>query len=144
MKFSVSRVLVRQLIGSKYAWSHEQGLRVSQSVLGCLAQGQRVDVDFSGISATTLQFLNSSIGTLIRELPWEDLTGSISVTNFPLRYCFLLEAVLIVWRGIDVKPHQVVKKTEVLLDIARLFIPFGERYDQVEPDAREENICYYR
>ncbi|MFC1833243.1 STAS-like domain-containing protein [Thermodesulfobacteriota bacterium] len=121
------RILVKQLVGSKYLWTHEQGLLVSEAVLRGLSCVTRVELDFYGVQVITLQFLNSAIGKLIRVLPWQDLKESVALVNFPLEQANLLEAVLIVWREIDIHPQRVVKHTGLIQDVAYWLSPFEKR-----------------
>lgn len=123
----MDRVLVKQLIGNKYLWSHEQGLMVSQTVLRRISWASRVELDFYGVRAVTLQFLNSAIGTLIRVLPWQDLKESVALVNFPLEQATLLESILVVWREIDFDPQRVVKHTGLMEDVAYWLSPFEKR-----------------
>jgi hypothetical protein len=89
-----------------------------------------VTVDFIGIDAVNLQFLNAALGTLIRELPWNDLKESISIKSFPLRYSYLLEAVFMTWRSCAYRPNLAVKKKSLMLDMAYLFTAFEERFEE--------------
>ena len=120
-------VRVKQLIGSRYLWSHEQGLLVSETVLRRIYRGEYVEVDFSGTAALTLQFLNSAVGNLVRQVPWKELGESISFVNSPLEHARLFEAILIVWMEIEFDPRKVVKKTPLMEDMAFLFTPFEKR-----------------
>ena len=60
-------ILIRDYIGGDTAVSYEDGKKCQQDIIKVLDQGDKVNLDFSGIDYVITAFLNPIIGDLILE-----------------------------------------------------------------------------
>ena len=61
----MKNILIKQYTKSPIAVSYEDGEKCQVDILECLDQGEKVDLDFSGIDYVIAAFLNPVIGDLI-------------------------------------------------------------------------------
>lgn len=61
----MKEILMKQYIEGDTAVSYEDGKKCQKDILGFLDQGEKVDLDFSGIDYVITAFLNPVIGDLI-------------------------------------------------------------------------------
>ena len=63
----MKNILIRDYIGGDTAVSYEDGKQCQHDIIKVLDQGDKVNVDFSGIDYVITAFLNPIIGDLILE-----------------------------------------------------------------------------
>ena len=76
----MKNILLNQYIDGDTAVSYEEGKKCQKDIIKYLDQGEKVDLDFSGINYFITAFLNPIIGDLILERG-EDVMKYIGIKN---------------------------------------------------------------
>lgn len=76
----MKNILLNQYIEGDTAVSYEEGKKCQKDIIKYLDQGEKVDLDFSGINYVITAFLNPIIGDLILERG-EDVMKYIGIKN---------------------------------------------------------------
>lgn len=76
----MKKILIRNYIDSDTAVSYEDGKDCQKDIIKVLDQGEKVNLDFSGIEYVITAFLNPIIGDLILERGY-DVMKYIAITN---------------------------------------------------------------
>lgn len=76
----MKNILLNQYIDGDTAVSYEEGKKCQKDIIKYLDQGEKVDLDFSGINYVITAFLNPIIGDLILERG-EDVMKYIGIKN---------------------------------------------------------------
>ena len=76
----MKEILIRQYINGDTAISYEAGIKCKEDIDNALNKGQKIIMNFSGISYIITAFLNPVIGDLILERG-EDVMKQIGIKN---------------------------------------------------------------
>lgn len=88
------RIVIKDITKSNRAISANDGDKVYESIIAHIEQGEKVILDFQGISLTITAFLNSAVGRLYSTYKNEKVKEMLSIENLQQQELPLLKLVV--------------------------------------------------
>lgn len=96
----MNRLIVKDIVGSPYCGTYEDGVKLYRVVYALLKDSRPVELDFEGIELTSSSFFNAAIGNLLQEFGDHSLQLPISYLNLTSRDRFIRDLTLEVARQV--------------------------------------------
>lgn len=90
----MNRLIVKDIVGSPYCGTYEDGVELYRVVYALLKDSRPVELDFEGIQLASSSFFNAAIGNLLQEFGDHSSQLPISYLNVTPRDRFIRDRTL--------------------------------------------------